>query len=155
MIFEMFNAKTFQIQSDLSYLNNRVDSLKMRGVGANSEPDVLVRRSVQPLDVGTQMVLDIPGSLVGGLEAGELGEDLLEGLPAHVGEDVEATAVGHAHDDGLDAEVGGLVHDLLHAGDQHLDAWKDGNGFRVYFGKIDSWRKMGGWLKICQSPSIH
>ena len=64
----------------------------MGRIGADGQPDVLVGGAVQPLDVSSQMVFDVPGSLVGGLQSGELGEDLIQGFAADVGEDVEATS---------------------------------------------------------------
>ncbi len=50
----------------------------------------------------------------------KLCEDLLEGLPADVGQHVEPAPVRHAHDHGLHPVQGGPVHDGLHARDHHL-----------------------------------
>ena len=103
-------------------LHHRVDGLQVRRVRHHRQSDVLVGGAVQPLDVGAQVVLDVARSLVGRLQARELREDLVERLPADVGEDVEAPPVRHPHDDALHAELGRLVDDGLHGGDHHLDA---------------------------------
>ena len=48
-------------------------------------PDVFVSCPVEPFDVGSQVVLDIAGALVGHFESGELSEDVLQGFATHVG----------------------------------------------------------------------
>ena len=89
-----------------------------------SIPDVLVGGTVEPLDVGTEMILDVSGALVGSLQTRELSQDLLQGFAAHVGQHVETATVGHTHHDALHAGFRGFVDDLLHAGDQHFHAFK-------------------------------
>ena len=43
----------------------------MGRVGDHAQPDVLVGDSIKAFDIGAQMVLDVSGTFVGGLEAGE------------------------------------------------------------------------------------
>ena len=89
-----------------------------------SIPDVLVGGTVEPLDVGTEMILDVTGALVGSLQTRELSQDLLQRFAAHVGQHVETATVGHAHHHTLHAGFCGFIDDLLHAGDQHFYAFQ-------------------------------
>ncbi len=103
-------------------LHNGVDGLQVGRVGDDGHANVLVRDSVKAFNVSAQVVFDIARSLVGGLEAGELRQELVEGLATNVGEDVETASMGHADHEGLDAGVGRLVDDFFHSRDHHLDS---------------------------------
>jgi hypothetical protein len=103
-------------------LHDRVAGFQMRGVGDDCQADVLVGDAVEALDVRAQMVLDVSGSVVRGFEARELREHLMQRLAADVGEDVQAAAMRHTHDDRLDSQAGGCVNDLLHGRDHDLAA---------------------------------
>ncbi len=104
--------------------NHGVDGLQMGGVGNHTKPDVSVGGTVQPLNIGTQMVFHITRSFISGLEASKLGQNLLQWLPAHVGQHVQPATMGHAHDNTLNTVLCRSVDDLLHAGDQHVNALK-------------------------------
>lgn len=100
--------------------NDRVLSLQVRGVGDQGKLDTLTRGG-RALEVHTQVVLDITGSLVGGLGGtSELTEDGLVGLTDDVGEDVQTTTVRHTDDDVLDTVVDTAVDEGLHTGHKGL-----------------------------------
>ena len=50
--------------------------------------------------------------LIGALQPRKLGEDVLQRLPADVGQHVEAAAVGHAHHERFHAQGCALVYHL-------------------------------------------
>ena len=81
-------------------LDNRVDRFEMRGVGRQGDGELLPRRAVEH-PAGALVVLDVTRALhrLGVEVALELLEDLAVRLPDDVGQDVEATAVSHAHHD--------------------------------------------------------
>lgn len=82
---------TVKLLSSGFALHYGVHSLQVRRISHHSQPDVLVRHSVETLDVGAQVVLDVTGTIVCCLQSGKLGEDLLQGLAAYVGKDVQTT----------------------------------------------------------------
>jgi hypothetical protein len=61
---------------------------------------------------------------LGDVVLGELFEEDVELLPHYAGEDVETAAVGHAHDDLLDADVGAVLDDGVDGGDHGLAAFE-------------------------------
>jgi hypothetical protein len=64
----------------------------------------------------------VAGDGVGDVVLGELLEERVEGLAQDAAEDVEAAAVGHAHDDLLDAGFGAVVDDGIERRDGGLAA---------------------------------
>jgi hypothetical protein len=69
------------------------------------------------------MVLDVTRALVlSSSSTSELAEDRLVGLANDVAKDIEATTVGHANDNILDAIVNAAVNEGLHARNQRLAA---------------------------------
>ncbi len=85
---------------------------------------MVVPLSARELAFGAQVVLHVAGSLHGPRidVALELAEDLRVGLADHVGEHVQPTAVRHADTDLFQAEVRGLLADLVQQGDGGLPA---------------------------------
>ena len=67
------------------------------------------------LEVHAKMVLDITGSLIGGLDGtAELAEDGLVGFPDDIGEHVETATMGHTDDDIFDTIVDAAIDQSLH-----------------------------------------
>ena len=105
-------------------LHHGTDRLQMGGIGRQRKVNGAAVSDL-PVRRGAEVVLDITGALhrigVPGL-AVKLREDLGIRLPHDIGEHIEATAVGHAEDDLLDAQVGGAANDGLHGGNGALGA---------------------------------
>ena len=106
-------------------LEDRVDGFEVAGVGRDVDAGgVSCRRGERTL--GAQVVLHIARALdaVRGHGSVELTEDLRIGLAGDVREHIEATAVGHADGDLVEAGVGGLVEDLVEQDDRGLSAFE-------------------------------
>lgn len=74
-------------------LHHGVNGLQVRRVGHHRQADVLVGHTVQTLVRHAQVVLDVPGPFIGRLQLGvKLTDDLLQGLPTHIGQDIQATS---------------------------------------------------------------
>uniref|UniRef100_A0A146YLN3 Uncharacterized protein n=1 Tax=Fundulus heteroclitus TaxID=8078 RepID=A0A146YLN3_FUNHE len=102
-------------------LNHGVHGLQVGRVGHQGQRDVPVRHPVDPPVVHPQVVLHVPGALIGSLQPGvELAEDLFQFFTDHVGENVEPTPVRHAHDDVLHAVLRGFIDDGFQGRDQSL-----------------------------------
>jgi len=67
-----------------------------RWVRHHSDAHHAVSLPVQSLLEHAEMVLDVPGSRVAGFEAVKLGQDVSDGLPANVSQDIEASPMGHS-----------------------------------------------------------
>lgn len=74
-------------------LHHGVNSLQVGRVGHHSQADVLVGHAVQTLMRHAQVVLDVPRAFISRLQLGvKLTDDLLQGLPTHIGQDVQTTS---------------------------------------------------------------
>ena len=101
-----------------------VFGLQVRRIGNQRQLNTLSRRC-RALEVHSQVVLDVTRSLIGGFSAtGEFAEDGLVGFPDDVGQDVEASTMGHTNDDVLDAIIDTAIDQSLHTRDQTLSALK-------------------------------
>ena len=69
--------------------NNRTISknaeIRTFGFRTLTVPDILVGGPVEPLNVGSQVILDVARSLIGNFKSGKLGEDVFQWLTAHIG----------------------------------------------------------------------
>ncbi len=103
--------------------HHRIDDLEMRGVGGQRQVHVVaVERAVRgsaEVILHVARAFDVVG-LVGA--ALELVEDGAVRLGHHVGQHVEAAAVGHAHHDLLHAELAAALDDLLERRNHQLAA---------------------------------
>jgi hypothetical protein len=94
--------------------HDRIDRLQVRGIGGQAE---MHAAAVRQLAVGRspKVIFDVARAenVVGNRAALELGEDRRVRLAHHVGQHVQATAVGHADDDLVDADLDGLADDRL------------------------------------------
>src|SRR5690606_33245801 len=100
-------------------LDNRVDQLQVRGVESEGDMHLAVVLADTVMAVA-QMVFDVAVALAlrnGGI-AFEFAENRLVWLVQHMGEGVEAAAMGHADDEFLDAEAGAVVNDRVQQGNQ-------------------------------------
>jgi len=74
-------------------LHHGVNSLQVGRVGHHSQADVLVGHAVQTLMRHAQVVLDVPRAFISCLQLRvKLTDDLLQGLPTHIGQDVQTTS---------------------------------------------------------------
>mmetsp|Transcript_20178 Transcript_20178/g.50825 ORF Transcript_20178/g.50825 Transcript_20178/m.50825 type:complete len:559 (+) Transcript_20178:450-2126(+) len=104
--------------------HHRIDGLQVRGVGEQGEVDGAAVHG-GPQVGGAQVVLHVAAARVvvlRGLHAAKLVEDLRQRLSHHVGQHVEAAAMGHAKCARLGTLQRQLVHQRLHARDDGLAA---------------------------------
>ena len=104
-------------------LNHRVHGLEVRGVGRNVEFEFaaiaeLARRCVPQV----VLYVAVKALFVVKLLALKFAKDLAGGLAKNIGEHIEATAVGHAEHDLLDAEFRGALHHKVKAGNQRFSS---------------------------------
>ncbi len=94
--------------------HHRVDRLEMGRVGGQAEMNPAAVGQLA-IGRGAEVILDVARSehVVGHGRALELGEDRRVGLAHHVGEHVEAAAMGHADHDLVDAELDRFADDRL------------------------------------------
>ena len=105
-------------------LENRVDRLEVGRVGRERDLDLVLAEHLVLDAFGAEVVLHVARTVRGrGVHVAlELREDLAVGLADDVRQHVEATAVRHADDDLVQAELGGLVDDRVHHRDDGLGA---------------------------------
>ena len=70
------------------------------------------------------MILDITSGPAVTFISSEFVENGFDGLADDVGEDIEATAMGHTHGDVLDAVVDGAIDESLHTRNKGLATFK-------------------------------
>jgi hypothetical protein len=88
-------------------LDHGVDDLEVDGLAARRTSTSFARgRLASRLVAEVVFHVAVAADRVGDVILGELLEELVEGLAQDAAEDVEAAAVGHAHDDLLDAASG-------------------------------------------------
>ena len=99
---------------------HRVDELQVAGIEAQREVDLAARRS-DVVVVVAQVILDVAAAAIQlGIDVLEFAEDVLRRLADDVGQDVEPAAVGHGHDDRLDALRRGLFDGQVQQRDEAL-----------------------------------
>ena len=110
-------------------LGDRVDELEVARVRHQRHADLAARRLARRAHA--EVVLDVTGPALrvggDGIDrplALELAQDLVVRAPHHVGQHVEAAAVGHADDDLADAVGGGEVDRLVEHGHQQVEAFE-------------------------------
>jgi hypothetical protein len=104
-------------------LNHGIDGLEMTGIRREADADLDARGSGRDrFEAEVILHVTVAHRGVGHVVLGEFVEDELVVLAQDVGEDVEAAAVGHAHDDLLDAVARAVLHDLVEERDDGLPA---------------------------------
>ena len=103
--------------------HHRIDDLEMRGVGGERQVDVVAVEDA--VGGGAEVVLHVARAfhVVGGEGAAlELVEQRPVRLAHHLGQHVQAAAMGHAEHDLLHAEIAAALDDLLERRNQRLAA---------------------------------
>ena len=104
-------------------LDDGVDRLEVARVGAQGEVHpVASARGVIPRVAEVVLHVAVARRLLGEERPLELGEDRLVGLAEHVGEHVQATAVGHPEDHLLDTQRAPVFDQRVEQGDQRVAA---------------------------------
>ncbi len=105
--------------------DDRVDDLEVRRVGGETDLDGFARSGLQ-LGLVAEVVfhISVAADGVGDVVFGELFEEHLERFAENIGQDGEATAVGHAHDDLLDADLGRELDHRVERGDHRFAAFE-------------------------------
>ena len=106
-------------------LHDGIHDLEVGGIGREANLDLLPGGGGQDRLV-SQVVLHVAVARhgVGDVVLGELLEELVEGLAHDAAKNVEAPAVGHPHDDLLDADVRAVVDHRVEGGDDGLAAFE-------------------------------
>ena len=96
--------------------DHRVDDLEVRRVERERQVDRTAARG----EVGREaiVVLDVAVGQPFRMVAFELGKQVAGHLAHHVDQHVQATALGHADDDLLDAALAGVVYEFIHRSDE-------------------------------------
>ena len=104
-------------------LDDRIDDFEVGGVGGEANLDLLAGGGFEDGFVA-EVVFHVAVAPDGIRDVvfGKLLEEDLERFPHHAGEDVEAAAVGHAHDDLVHADVRAVFDDRVDGGDHGLAA---------------------------------
>ncbi len=74
----------------------------------------------------------------------EFAEDDLVGLVDDMGQDVEPAAMGHAHDDFLDAQGGAIVDEGVEQGDERFAAFEAEAFLALVFAGEEIFEALGG-----------
>ncbi len=106
-------------------LDDGIDGLEVAGIGGEGDAD-LVSGGGGLDGVVAEMVLHVAIAVdgLGDVVVGEFVEEELVVLAEDVGEDVEPSAMGHAHDDLGEAEAGARLDDGVEHGDEGLAAFQ-------------------------------
>ena len=124
--------------------NDGIDQLQMAGVVAERDVNVVVVFGAAVLGVA-EVIFDVAVAVLafGGFSL-EFAEDDFVGLVDDMGQDVEPAAMGHSHDDFLDAQSGAVIDQGIEQRDERFAAFEAEAFLALLFAGEEFLESLGG-----------